>query len=56
MFLPEKGFQSIEFPKQSIEYDSYFCYNWNIVLAVTTKNFYWVKLTVKFNRLNGFFN
>ena len=29
MFLLVKGFQSIEFPKQSIECDSYFCYNRN---------------------------
>jgi len=25
-------------------------------MAVTTENFDWVKLTVKFNRLNGLFN
>jgi len=56
MFLLENGFQSIEFPKQSIECDSYFCYNRNTVMAVTTENFDWVKLMVKFNRLNGLFN
>jgi len=56
MFLLKKGFQSIEFPKQSIECDSYLCYNRNTVMAVTTENFDWVKLTVKFNRLNGLFN
>jgi len=56
MFLLENGFQSIEFPKQSIECDNYFCYNRNTVMAVTTENFDWVKLTVKFNRLNGLFN
>jgi len=56
MFLLENDFQSIEFPKQSIECDSYFCYNRNTVMAVTTENFDWVKLTVKFNRLNGLFN
>jgi len=53
MFLLENGFQLIEFPKQSIEYDSYFCYNRNTVIAVTAENFDWVKLTVEFNRLNG---
>ena len=37
MFLLEKGFQSIEFPKQSIECDSYFCYNRNTVIFVTTE-------------------
>ena len=36
----EKGFQSIEFLKQSIECDSYFCYNWNTVMAITTENFW----------------
>ena len=53
MFFLENGFQSIEFPKQSIECDSYFCYNRNTVMIVTIENFDWVKLTVKFNRLNG---
>ena len=37
MFLLENGFQSIEFPKQSIECDSYFYYNRNTVMAVQLK-------------------
>jgi len=41
-FLLEKVFQSIEFLKQSIECDSYFCYNWNTVISVTTEIFDWV--------------
>ena len=41
-FCWKKVFQSIEFLKQSIECDSYFCYNRNTVMAVTTESFDWV--------------
>jgi len=37
-FLLEKAFQSIEFLKQSIECDSYFCYYWNFWLGQLTVN------------------
>jgi len=37
-FLLENVFQSIEFLKQSIECDSYFCYYWNLWLGQLTVN------------------
>jgi len=37
-FLLEKVFQSIEFLKELIECDSYFCYNWNLWMGQLTVN------------------
>ena len=56
-------FQSIEFLNQSIKCDSYFCFNWNTVMAVTTElgqtngqiqSIEWFVQLIKFWQLSSF--